>query len=48
MKRFRIVYWFSTSITTERYITAANEEEARQKFADWSDKKIVSIEEVLP
>ena len=46
MKRFRIVYWFSTSITTERYITAANEEEARQKFSEWSVKEIVSIEEV--
>ena len=45
MKRFRIIYWFS-SITTERYITAANEEDARRKFAEWSDKKIISIEEV--
>lgn len=46
MKRFRIVYWFSTSITTERYVTAASEEDARKKFTEWSDKKIVSIEEV--
>ena len=45
MKRFRIIYWFG-SITTERYITAVNEEEARKKFAEWSDKKIVSNEEV--
>ena len=46
MKRFRVVYWFSTSVTTERYITAANEDEARKKFAAWRDKQIVSVEEV--
>lgn len=45
MKRFRIVYWFS-SITTERYISANSKDEALEKFAQWSDKKIVSIEEV--
>lgn len=45
MKKFRIVYWFS-SIITERYITAADEADARKKFAEWSDKKIVSVEEV--
>lgn len=46
MKRFRIIYWFSTSVTTERYIAAANEAEAKKKFAEFSDKQIVSIEEV--
>lgn len=46
MKRFRIVYWFSTSITTDRYISAADEAEARKKFAEFSDKKIIRIEEV--
>ena len=42
MKTYRIVYWFN-SITTERYIKARSEEEAREKMGDWV---IVSIEEV--
>lgn len=46
MKRFRIVYWFN-SITTERYVSAKNEEDARAKFkATVGDKEIAFIEEV--
>ena len=45
MKLFRIIYWFG-SITTERYIRAADEADARKKFAEFTDKKIVSVEEV--
>lgn len=46
MKRFRIVYWFN-SVTTERYVAANNEADARKKFAEVAgDKQIVSVEEV--
>lgn len=45
MKLFRIIYWFG-SITTEKYIRATDEADARKKFAEFTDKKIVSIEEV--
>lgn len=47
MKTYRIVYWFSTSIFTERYFKAANEREAARKFRDEvGDRRIINIEEV--
>lgn len=45
MKLFQIIYWFG-SITTEKFIRAKDEADARKKFAEFTDKKIVSIREV--
>ena len=40
MKKFRVLYWVG-SIITEKYVSARDEEEARQKF-----NRIYKIEEV--
>jgi hypothetical protein len=46
MKLFRFFYWFG-SVTTERYIRAQDEKEARAKFAELTNgKQVISVEEV--
>ena len=45
-KVFRFLYWFG-SITTERYIRARDEAEARAKFSELTNgKKVISVEVV--
>ena len=48
MKKFRIVYQFSSSIISEQYVRATDKQEALEKVkAVIGEKRVISIEEAL-